>query len=252
MLIAQISDTHIPANSPDAAASDPRAGELRRCVADINRQGVDVVIHTGDSTHNGTADEYAIVREILSELKAPYFLIPGNRDRRETLREAFSHLSYMPKNGEFLHYAVEDFPIRLIALDSHDPGQRKGAFCERRQAWLEETLAREPGKPTVLFIHHPPFDIAEQNYIGGYRHPQDAENLAALVSRHPQVERLLCGHVHCEHRESWAGTVATSMPSLAVDLRKEKDAAMETATLYVLHTASDDGDLVSRTQIVTG
>ena len=252
MLIAQISDTHLLAESPDRTDGTGRADELRKCVADINRQGVDAVIHTGDSTHNGRLEEYATVREILDKLDAPYFLIPGNRDRRETLREAFADLSFFPQNGDHLHYAVEDHPIRLIALDSHDPGQRKGAFCERRQAWLDETLAREPDKPTVLFIHHPPFDIVEQDYIGGYRNPADAEAFAAVVSRHPQVERLLCGHVHCQHRQSWAGTVATSMPSLAVDLRKESDAAMETATLYVLHAASDDGGLVSRTQIVTG
>ncbi len=251
MIIAQISDTHILAEPSDQTAGAGRAEALRRCVTDINRQGVDVVVHTGDSAHNGTAEEYATVREILSELEAPLFLIPGNRDRRETLREAFAHLSYVPRNGDFLHYAVDDYPIRLIALDSHDPGKRKGAFCAQRLAWLEETLSREPDKPTVLFIHHPPFDIADQRYIGGYRDPEDAEALADLVSRHPQVKRLLCGHVHCLYRESWAGTVATIMPSVAVDLRKEKDAAMETATLYVLHVASDDGTLESRTRIVT-
>jgi len=39
MLIAQISDTHILAKSSDQAAGAGRAEALRRCVADINRQG---------------------------------------------------------------------------------------------------------------------------------------------------------------------------------------------------------------------
>lgn len=251
MIIAQISDTHILAPSPDQAAAASRAETLRRCIADINRQGVDVVVHTGDNAHNGTREEYASLREILADLDAPLFLIPGNRDRRETLREAFAHLSYLPRNGEFLHYAVENYALRLIAMDSQEPGDRKGAFCQRRLAWLEEALARDPEKPTLLFIHHPPFDIAPQHYIGGYRRPQEAEALAALVARHPQVKRLLCGHVHCLHREPWGGTVATTMPSVAVDLRKEDDAAIETATLYLLHVASDDGGLVSHTRVVT-
>ena len=250
MLIAQISDTHILARSSEQAASASRAEALRRCIADINRQGVDVVVHTGDTVHNGTADEYAYLREILADLDAPLFLIPGNRDRRDALRDALDHLSYLPRNGDHLHYVIEDYPVRLVAMDSVAEGERKGAFCARRLAWLEETLARAPDKPTILFIHHPPFDIARR-FVGGYRHPQEAEDLAAVVNRHPQVEQLLCGHVHFLHREPWGGTTAATMPSVAVDLRKEGDAAPEAAPLYLLHVASTDGGLVSHTRIVT-
>lgn len=250
MLIAQISDTHILAGSPEQAAGAARAEALRRCVADINRQGVDAVIHTGDTVHHGTAEEYAHLGEILAGLEAPLFLIPGNRDRREGLRGAFGHISYLPGNGEFLHYVVEDSPVRLVALDSVDAGERKGAFCARRLAWLEETLAREPDRPTILFIHHPPFDIPV-HFVGGYRRPKDAEDLAAVVKRHPQVRQLLCGHVHFQHRQPWGGTTATTMPSVAVDLRKEDDPTIETLPLYLLHVASNDGALVSHTRIVT-
>ncbi len=250
MVIAQISDTHILARSSDQAVAAPRADNLRRCIADINRQGVDVVVHTGDSVHHGTAEEYAHLREILADLEAPLLLIPGNRDRHGALSAAFGHLSYLPRNGDFFHYAVEDYPLRLVALDSVAAGERKGVFCARRLAWLEETLAREPGRPTVLFVHHPPFDIAG-HYVGGYRRPRDARDLAAVVSRHPQVERLLCGHVHILHRAQWGGTVATTMPSVAVDLRKGADGTIEAAPSYLLHVASGAGGLVSHTRVVT-
>jgi 3',5'-cyclic AMP phosphodiesterase CpdA len=82
MIIAQISDTHILARSSDQPEGAARAENLRRCVADINRQGVDVVVHTGDSVHHGMAEEYVHLREILAELEAPLFLVPGNRDRQ--------------------------------------------------------------------------------------------------------------------------------------------------------------------------
>ncbi len=249
MVIAQISDTHILARSSDQAVGAPRAENLRRCVADINRQGVDVVVHTGDIVHHGLAEEYAHLGEILADLEAPLLLIPGNRDRQVALRAAFNHLPSPPRNGDFLHYAVEDFPIRLVALDSVAAGERKGVFCARRLAWLEETLAREPDRPTVLFIHHPPFDIG-RHYVGGYRRPEDARDLAAVVSRHPRILRLLCGHVHRLHHEKWGGTVATTMPSVAVDLRKDVDALIEAAPIYLLHVASGAGALVSHTRVV--
>lgn len=249
MVIAQISDTHILARSSGDPLGASRAGDLRQCIADINRQAVDMVIHTGDSVQNGTEDEYAHLREILAELNAPLFITPGNRDRQGELRAAFEHFSYFPSDGDFLHYAVEDYPVRLIALDSVSPGERKGVYCARRLAWLDETLARAPRRRTLLFIHHPPFDIAD-HYRDGYRRPQDAEDLAALVSRHPQVERLLCGHVHCWHREPWGGTVATTMPSVAVDLRKGVDASLGSSPLYLLHVVASEGGVVSQTRVV--
>jgi len=251
MLIAQISDTHILAKSSDSAAAPSRAENLRRCVAHINREGVDLVIHTGDSVQDGTPEEYAHIGEILAGLDAPVYLVPGNRDRREVLRASLDRFSYLPQSGDFLHYVIDDYPLRLVALDSVVTGERKGAFCARRLAWLEETLAREPGKPTVLFMHHPPFDI-DPHYVGGYRRQQDTDDLAAVVSRHPQVVRLLCGHVHCAHRERWGDTVATTMPSIAVDLRKEVDAAIGDAPLYLLHVAAIDGTMESHIRVVTG
>ncbi len=249
MIIAQISDTHIEAKSSAGPTWADRAENLRLCVADINRQGVDVVLHTGDSVHRGTPEEYAHLREILDDLDAPLLIVPGNRDRHGALRKAFDCLARLPRTGEFLHYVVDEFPMRLVALDSVVEGERKGVFCNRRLAWLDETLGREPDRPTILFMHHPPFDIVP-HYVGGYRHPEQAEELAELVARHSQVVRLLCGHVHCHHRQVWGGTVATTMPSVAVDLRKGVDASIGATPLYLLHAVSGDGDLVTHTRVV--
>ncbi len=248
MLIAQISDTHILAKASDEAVAASRADNLRRCIDDINRQGADAVIHTGDSVQQGTADEYAHLRAILAELEAPIFITPGNRDGKATLRVAFDDAGYLPMEGDLLHYTIEDYPLRLVALDSVVAGERKGVFGADRLAWLEETLAREPERPTLLFIHHPPFDIAP-HYIDGYRCPQDAVNLASLVSLHPQVAQLLCGHVHCLHRVPWGGTIATVMPSIAVDVRREADAFGD-APAYLLHRFSNDEGLVTQTRVV--
>ena len=249
MLIAQISDTHIEAKSSAGSAGDNRALNLRKCVADINRQDVDVVVHTGDCVHRGDPGAYARLHQILDDLRAPLFIVPGNRDERGGLRNAFEHLASLAPPGGFLHYAVDAFPMRLIALDSVENGERKGVFCEHRCRWLDATLGDEPDRSTILFIHHPPFDISP-HYVGGYRHSNEAAELEALVARHPQVVRLLCGHVHCFHRETWGGTVATTMPSVAVDLRKGVDSAIGAQPLYVLHATTADMNLVTQTRVV--
>ena len=249
MLIAQISDTHILAKTSDEPTAASRAQNLQQCVADINRQGADAVIHTGDSVQNGAAEEYEHLREILAGLEAPYFLVPGNRDRRDPLRQAFDHIAQLSRDSEFLHYVIDDYPLRLVAMDSVDTGERKGRMCDRRLDWLQETLALEPDKATVLFFHHPPFDIAPRNYVGGYRHQEEADNLAATVARHPQVTRILCGHVHCQHDTDWGGTTGTTMPSVAVDVRKGVDEAIGAAPLYLLHAFSADQGLVTQARV---
>ena len=251
MIVAQISDTHILARTSVEPVAERRARNLGRCVADINRQRPDAVIYTGDMVQHGRPDEYDHLREILAPLTAPLYPIPGNRDTNSALRDAFADHVHLAKTDGFLHYAVEDYPLRLIALDSTADGERKGVFCAERVAWLDQTLGREPDKQTVLFIHHPPFDI-EDHYVGGYRRPREAEDLAAVVSRHLQVVRLLCGHVHCPTNRSWAGTIATTMPSIAVDVRKGVDeAAVMSQPLYLLHRWSEDEGLVSHTRVVT-
>jgi 3',5'-cyclic AMP phosphodiesterase CpdA len=250
MMIAQISDTHILARSSERAEGGWRADNLRRCVADINLQQPDAVIHTGDIMQHGWPEEYEHIRELLAPLQAPIYVVPGNRDDRDVLRATLDGLVHMPEEGDFFHYTVDCHPLRLVALDSTAPKERKGVYCEERQAWLHETLARAADKPTVLLIHHPPFDI-DDHYIGGYRRQQDADGLAAVVKRHPQVERMFCGHVHCPTQRSWAGTTATTMASVAVDVRKGIDETQaKRRPIYLLHEVSDKAGIVSGARLL--
>ena len=54
MIIAQISDTHLTLDAPDA---DRRLRDFAHTIADINAldPAPDVIVHTGDIVHNGGA-----------------------------------------------------------------------------------------------------------------------------------------------------------------------------------------------------
>ncbi len=250
MLIAQISDTHILSKETDQPAASLRADCLRRCVADINRQRPDAVIFTGDTTQHGSPEEYALLRELLAPLEAPLYLVPGNRDDTGTLRAAFSDHPHLQGSGDFLHYVVEEHSVRLVAIDSTAPRERKGRFCSRRQAWLDGVLDQQPERPTLLFIHHPPFDVGD-HYVGGYRRPEEAAALADIVSRHRQVAALLCGHVHWPVETRWAGTEARIMPSVAVDVRNGVDESeAEGRPIYLLHRLPAEEGIVSEMTMV--
>jgi len=252
VLIAQISDTHILAPGSDHPAAELRADCLRRCVADINRRQPDVVIFTGDTVQHGQADEYALLRDLLAPLEAPLYLVPGNRDDKVVLRTAFDDKEFLSDEGEFLHYVVEDYPVRLVAIDSTLAGERKGVFCPARQSWLDTVLSDQPSQPALLYIHHPPFDVGD-HYIGGYRRSEDAAALEDIVRRHRQVAGLLCGHVHWPIEREWAGTQASIMPSIAVDVRKGIDEAeARQRPIYMLHSIAAESGLVSQAMRVDG
>ena len=247
MLIAQISDTHILSPESDQPAASLRADCLRRCVADINRQEPDAVILTGDTVQHGQTDEYALLRDLLAPLEAPLYPVPGNRDDKNAMRAVFGDC--MSGSGEFLHYAIEDYDTRLVGIDSTLAGERKGRFCEKRQSWLDETLGEQPDRPTLLFIHHPPFDVGD-HYVGGYRLPEEAAALEDIVSRHSQVVGILCGHVHWPVEREWAGTQARIMPSVAVDVRKGIDETeARRQPIYMLHQLSEGSGLSSQARI---
>ena len=104
----------------------------------------------------------------------PVYLIPGNHDEREALADAFSDHDYLPRDREFLHYVLEQYPVRLIGLDTLVPGKGSGLMCEERLTWLAARLEVAPARPTVVFMHHPPFVTGIQGDIADHHVADDA------------------------------------------------------------------------------
>ena len=232
MLIAQISDPHIVAAGKlfrgpvqGTAPGGERishefdtAAFLARSVAALNAlvPRPDIVVLTGDLVDHGAPEEYVHLRQLLAPLQMPCFVIPGNHDGREALRQAFRTDGYLPDDG-FLQYAVEDYPVRLVALDTLVEGKGGGELCQDRLRWLDRTLAAQPNRPTAVLMHHPPFATGI-SYMDGHG-LDNAAGLAEIVARHPQIERILCGHLHRAIDRRFAGTVAGTAPSTAHQIR---------------------------------
>jgi 3',5'-cyclic-AMP phosphodiesterase len=252
MIIAQISDPHVVLPGALLYGRVDTADFLARAVAELNRLNPppDIVVITGDLVDKGETAEYDHLRSLLAPLPMPVFVIPGNHDARETMRAAFAGDLYLPPDG-FLQYAVEDWPVRLIALDTHVPGEAGGELCAERLAWLDRTLAAAPRRPTAIMMHHPPFSTGiERMDRAGLR---GIDAFAAIIGRHPQVERILCGHLHRAIDRRFAGTVAGTAPSTAHQIRLDIRSGAPLTLMfeppgYQLHLWRD-GDLVSHTAV---
>jgi 3',5'-cyclic AMP phosphodiesterase CpdA len=217
VVIAQITDPHVGAVGGRMDRLYRTASHLRRAVRHLNalKPAPDAVLATGDLVEHGGVAEYRRLRAILAPLRAPVYLIPGNHDDRDTLRRVFDDHRYLPRTG-FIQYTVEDAAVRLVALDTLVPGESGGRLCRDRLAWLDARLADAPRRPTLLFMHHPPF-VSGMPVMDGMG-LDGADGLADIVRRHPQVERIACGHLHRTITRRFAGTVAITSPATAHQL----------------------------------
>ena len=268
MIVAQLSDPHIVAPGKlfrcPVQGTAPEAERLYRefdtapylasAVAALNAlvPRPDIVVVTGDLVENGMPEEYEHLRALLAPLAMPVFVIAGNHDVRAPLRDAFRGDGYLPADG-FLQYAVGDYPLRLVALDTVVPGKHHGALCAERLGWLERTLAAQPARPTLILMHHPPFATGI-TYMDKYGLDNNA-GLAEIVARHPQVERILCGHLHRAIDRRFAGTVAGTAPSTAHQIRLNLVADAQISFIfeppgYQLHLWQEGSGLVTHTAVL--
>lgn len=251
-LLLQLSDTHIREPGRQAYGRINTAPYLAEAVASINRlpQAPDAAVITGDLTDFGRPAEYEHLRELLAPLRMPVYLLPGNHDSREQMRASFPQHTYLGTEG-FIQFSVAVGGLQLIALDTVVSGASEGQLCPQRLQWLETELARHTARPVVIAMHHPPFRtlIGHMDDIGLL---EGADELEAIVSRHPQVERVICGHLHRSIQVRFGGTIAATVPSPAHQVRL--DLAPDAASAWMLeppgfglHALPAGGRLVSHT-----
>ena len=129
-------------------------------------------------------------------------------------------------------------------------GSAKGDLCHDRLAALDATLAEAPARPTALFMHHPPFDVPTAPDPFAYQRRRAGSDLAAVVSRHPQVVRIFTGHMHRPWTATVGGVAASTVPSVAVDLRKGRYApTMAGRPVYQVHRFEGDWGFASETRL---
>lgn len=214
MMLVQISDTHIDEEGSLVHGHFDTSRGLAQAIEVINgmRPGPDLVLHTGDIASHGSVPRYEAFQRIASTLNAPMAIIPGNHDDRQALRTVFGDTPWLPGSGDFFHYVIEDLEVRIICCDSVIAGEIPGEMCPERLSWLEGRLGEAPERPTIVALHHPPFYSGMTGSSAkGLR--RGGRELDALLRRHPQVVRLLAGHVHRPITAAFGGTIAIAGPT---------------------------------------
>ncbi len=219
MLIAQVTDLHIGFD-----IADPWEDNVHRLRAVLNELAhgpnrPDLVLLSGDLTNGGQPDSYARLADLLGQFDLSYHLMVGNHDKRETFIAQFSQV---PVEDGFVQYEVRLPGLRLILLDTVEPGRHGGAFCEARAAWLAAKLDADPATPVLIAMHHPPI-VSGIDWMDGTGNEAWIARFTAVIADRPQVRGIVCGHLHRAVFTTVAGVplmvCPASAPEVTLDLR---------------------------------
>ncbi len=250
MLIAQISDPHVRPRGVLFHDTVDSNAMLAKAVRHLNTMTPrpDLVILSGDIVDRGMVAEYEMAREILQPLEVPLRVIPGNHDEREAFRAAFADHAYLPKSGPHSYTIGDMGPVRIVALDITVPGASHGIVDDARADWLEQALAEEPDRPTLIVMHQPPFETGIP-----FMDPSSCRNgarMAEIVARYPKVERIVCGHMHRAIQIRFGGTMLCTAPSTATTIallldRHASDTTYLEPPALLLHQWKADTGLIT-------
>jgi len=245
-LVLQLSDLHLRADPGDSLASLRAAVEAVGALTDRP----DALIVSGDLSDDGSERSYEQAAELLAELRLPTHVLPGNHDDRAAMRKVFGLAG---AGDEPIDYSAELGPLRLVALDSTLPGEERGGLSAATLSWLDGELALEPSRPTLLALHHPPFVTALPAFDEICLSAVERSGLAAVLERHPQVRRVVCGHIHRTITAELAGRAVLAIPSThrqaRLDFRSEDFSLSADPAGFALHAWTGE-ELTSHVQPV--
>lgn len=169
-----------------------------------------LLLLTGDLSHDETPESYQWLQRRLMPLKIPAYWLAGNHDSLPVMEQV---LDLPPISPEKLCLAGG---WCLLLLNSLVPGCVHGELSAASLEWLEQQLQLSD-RPTLISLHHPPCSIhsAWMDAIN----LQNPEKLLAVIDRYPQVKLVVFGHIHQAFEEQRRGVHYLGSPSTCVQFK---------------------------------
>ena len=210
----QISDSHIGFHQ---AANPDVSGTLQAAVAKINALATQpkFVIHTGDVTHLSKPEQFATAKDILSQLRAPLIVIPGEHDFIGKDYDSFFKAFPSTQRGK-KWFSWDQNGTHFVALINVFDFEKMGLLGNDQLDWLRRDLAAQKAStPVVVFTHAPLYALFPS---WGWT-TQDGSQALAMLKPFDNVT-VLSGHIHqvVTHQEGnirFATADATAYPQPA-------------------------------------
>ncbi|MEM2636987.1 MAG: metallophosphoesterase [Candidatus Korarchaeota archaeon] len=178
--IVHIGDTHFGQNSYVEKM-------FTRAVEVVKETKPDLVIVTGDITHDGSIESLELGKEKLSLIDAPMIVIAGDRDFRPLTVSAYHKIF-----GTFPKF-YESEKLAAVALNSCLFEEKLGYIRRSRFAKAIEWLSERKDKLRILIFHHPLLPIPGAKYSGMLLNAGDI--LTGITSAKIDLVAFSYGHV---------------------------------------------------------
>lgn len=185
----QISDSHLGFTRPE---NPDVAGTLQKTIDAINALPVQpkFVVHTGDVTHLSKSAQFDQAKQMLSTIKAPVIVLPGEHDvigTPDAFFAAFSR-SDAPKGW----FSFDQGGVHFVSLVNVFNFEIDGKLGDEQLAFVEQDLgAQKRSTPIVVFGHVPLYALFP---AWGWT-TQDGSRVLAALRRFDAVT-VLSGHIH--------------------------------------------------------
>ena len=248
VLIAQVSDCHLPADPQQPYRGINPYQNLEALLKKAHRLNPDLLLASGDLSEDGSRASYERLRRYFKSLEIPVLALPGNHDDAGLLAKTFPG-SPVDKISVSNHGAWQ-----IIRLNSCLEGRPEGRLSEATIAELEKTLQDSTQRPRLIAVHHQPVAVGSP-WIDKYR-LFDPEDFLKVLDEYEDVKAVVWGHVHQLFETDRNGTAMLGSPSSAINsLRGSKTFTEDpTGPAFRWLELKEDGTVLSeiiRTRAVT-
>lgn len=189
--LLQISDSHIPPRPGETLLGIDTEYYFRAVLEQAFASSAlpfDLILLTGDLAQNPKLSNYQRILNTLEAYKTPCICLPGNHDDYELMQQVL--------NTELVNCRKQLFlgNWQIISLNSQIPGAPEGRLSNQELAFLEQCLSAYPDRYALIAFHH---------HCQSINSPwmdtmmiENAQELFAIINRHPQVKAITFGHIH--------------------------------------------------------
>jgi Icc protein len=183
--VAVLSDLHLTADPAVRFRGADTHACLTRVLEALAVSPPDVVLLTGDLSHDGSEASYRALVSILASLGRPWYAVSGNHDDPERLACVVG-----------VERLLDDLVVgrwRVRGLTSVVPGRPEGRLGERERRRLVDDLAHSD-QDWIVALHHHPVATGSAWIDGSLL--EGAREFLDLCAASGRVRAVLYGHIH--------------------------------------------------------
>ena len=226
--VAQITDIHLLSEPGAKLYGVDTAIVLQKVIDAIAQLSPmpELIIATGDLAEDGLRTTYNRLRDILTALYMPVYVLAGNHDDIGEMRLGLGggNINFVDK------HRVDNW--NFIFVNSRLAGESYGFISPDEMSLLKTNLEVVGDAPVVVALHHTPMPICPQANC----QLQNVSEFNRLIDKFPGVKAVIAGHTHIEAEKINPGYIQYTTPSTFAQADHRSASESDKTDFWTSHT----------------